>query len=113
MMDMSDVAVRGTSDGVSRRKSLLALGMAVLAANAANTDVTEAKKKKGKTCKKKEKQRCRKDAATCKPQVAAICGLGPAQCLAAQNCCDECAANGFLTCLIGVTGASVESFASR
>jgi hypothetical protein len=107
-----DVVAREAAERASRRKSILAVGMAVLAAGAANAGVTEAKKKKGKDCKKKEKQRCANDAAACKPVVAAECGMAdPAECLALQNCCDQCSANGFLTCLIGVSAASVEAFA--
>lgn len=93
-----------------RRQSLVALGLAVLSAGATSAGVTEAKKK-GNTCKKKARRRCNNDADACKPKVASICGLGPAECLAAVNCCDECSANGFLTCLVGVSGASIESFA--
>ena len=99
-----DASARDAVERASRRKSLLAMGLAVLAAKAATTGVTEAKKK-GPDCKKKEKQRCSKDAAACRPQVAAICELEPAQCLAAQNCCDECSANGVLTCILAVTAA--------
>jgi hypothetical protein len=108
-----DASAREAVDRATRRKSLLAMGMAVLAAGAANTGVTEAKKKKGKDCKKKEKQRCSKDAAACRPQVAAICQLEPAECLAAQNCCDECSANGVLTCILALSpaAASFKSFA--
>lgn len=105
-----DTLARETIEQASRRKSLLALGMAVLAAGATTAGVTEAKKK-GKSCKQKQKQRCSNDAAACKPQVAAICQLSPAQCLAAQNCCDQCSANGVLTCIVGISAASIESFA--
>lgn len=98
---MSDVAARAASERASRRQSMMALGMAVVAAGATNADVTEARKK-GNTCKKREKKRCSNDAAACKPLVASICQLGPAECIAAQDCCDECSADGLVTCLSGV-----------
>lgn len=110
-MGAVDAVAREAVEQASRRKSILAMGLAVLAAGAANAGVTGAKKK-GTDCKKKEKQRCSRDAATCKPLVASNCGmLSPAGCLALQNCCDECSANGLMTCFVGVLGASVEAFA--
>jgi hypothetical protein len=106
-----DVVARAAAETASRRKSILAMGMAVLAAGAANAGVTEAKKKKGKDCKKKEKQRCANDAAACKVSLAPVCqGADPADCIALQNCCDSCSSNEFLTCLI-LAQASVEAFA--
>jgi len=88
----------GANDQASRRKSVLALGMALLAAGAASTGVTEAKKSKG--CQAKQAERCSNDAAACRSQVAAFCSGGgdQATCLAVQNCCDACSADGFLTC---------------
>lgn len=82
----------------TRRKSLLALGMAVLAVGAAGTGVTDAKNRKG--CKAKQTQRCNNDAAACRSKVAAFCtGVGDqAACLAVQNCCDAFSADGFLNC---------------
>lgn len=111
MADLIDVAARQVA-GASRRQSLMALGSAVLAASAP-AEVTAAGKKgkKNKKCKKKSKRQCKHDAAACKPKVASICGLTPAQCLEAVNCCNECSANGFLTCLVGVTAVANESFA--
>jgi hypothetical protein len=87
----------------SRRKSLLALGAAMLAAGASNAGLTEARKK-GKSSKKKNKKRCKKDAAACKTtiQVALCPDADPALCIAAQKCCDTCSANGFLVCLITI-----------
>jgi hypothetical protein len=87
------------------RGSLRALGGTTLAETATTAGVSAAKKKKkkGKDCKKKEKQRCNNDAAACKPTLAAICGLTPAECFAAQLCCNECSADRFLTCLLAVT----------
>jgi hypothetical protein len=89
---------RQAAAAVSRRTSLLTLGGAALAASIATPDVSEAKK--GKDCKKKEKQRCSKDAAACKTTVIDVCE-DEAACLAALTpCCDECSANGFFTCFI-------------
>ena len=99
-MNTVDVLAQEDADRGSRRQSLVALGLAVLAAGAANAGVSEAKK--GNTCKKKAKKRCNADAEACKPLVASICQMDPVTCLAAQNCCDECSANGFVTCLATV-----------
>ena len=100
MMSTVDVPAQEDAERASRRQSLMALGLAVLAAGAANAGVTEAKK--GNSCKKKAKKRCNADAEACKPLVASICQMDPVTCLAAQNCCDECSANGFVTCLATV-----------
>ena len=84
---------------VSRRASLLSLGGAALA-TATRTD-SAAKRKSGNTCKKKEKQRCSNDAAACRNTVQLGCDPGdPTNCAAEQDCCDNCSANGFLTCLL-------------
>jgi hypothetical protein len=99
-----DAITRRAAEGISRRRSLLTLGGAALAATIATPKLSEAKKKKGKDCKKKEKQRCSKDAAACKATIQPLCDPGdPATCLILQNCCEECSANGFLTCLILAT----------
>jgi hypothetical protein len=105
-----DALTREAAVGVSRRGSLLTMGAAALAASMANAGVSEAKKKKGKDSKKKEKQRCSKDAAACKPTLASICELTPAECAAAQTCCDECSADGFLTCLLIITASATAAF---
>ena len=86
----------------SRRMSLLALGMSVLAATTVRPGVTDAKKK-GKDCKKKEKQRCSNDTAACKASAATICQQVPSElCAALQACCDQCTATGFAQCAIAV-----------
>jgi hypothetical protein len=93
-----DTITQRAAVGLSRRSSLLTLGGAALAATIAAPDLSEAKKKKGPDCKKKEKQRCNSDAAACKSTINAICELEPAQCAAVLACCDTCSAAGFLTC---------------
>lgn len=87
---------------VTRRTSLLTLGGAGLAASLAMPQLGDAKKKKGKDCKKKEKQRCSSDAAACKQTVAIAC-QDPAGCFEESLCCEECSASGFLTCLIAAS----------
>ena len=67
-------------------------------------------KKKGKQCGQKEAERCAADAAACRQLVLAECD-GSADCLAdTLPCCDTCAADGFLNCLL-VRGASKTTIA--
>jgi hypothetical protein len=107
-----DAVTRTAAAGVSRRRSLLTLGGAALAAGVTNAGVSEAKKKKGKDCKKKEKQRCTNDAAACKTSIQPLCDPGdPAGCLQAQACCEECSADGFLTCLLIASASMAAKFA--
>jgi hypothetical protein len=94
-----DVVASETGEPASRRKSVLALGMAVLAAKAVRPGVIQAKKK-GKNCAKKEQQRCSNDALACKSSLATTCQqVDPARCVALLGCCDQCSATGFLTCV--------------
>lgn len=94
-----DILARRTVDGVSRRASLATLSGAALAV-AARPDVSEAKKKKGKSCGKKQKQKCNGVESQCVATGAALC-QGDPDCLAAINlCCQECFADEFLNCLI-------------
>jgi hypothetical protein len=93
-----DVIARRAAAGMSRRRSLLTLGGAALTATIAGPSVSEAKKKSGNKCKKKEKQRCSADAAACKTTVDAVCELTPEVCAAVAACCDTCSASGFFTC---------------
>jgi hypothetical protein len=85
----------------SQRKSLLALGAAMLAAGTSNAGLSEARKK-GKSSKKRNRKRCKKDAAACKTtiQVALCPDADPALCITAQKCCDTCSVNGVMVCLI-------------
>jgi hypothetical protein len=86
---------------VTRRRSALALGGGILAARGAFPGVSTARKKKSKSCKKQETQRCNTDAAACKNTVALGCAPGdPTDCAAEKACCDTCSANGFITCLL-------------
>jgi hypothetical protein len=111
-MSAFDAFTREAAAGVSRRGSLLTLGGAALAAGVTNAGVSEAKKKKGKVCKKKEKQRCNNDAAACKTTLQPLCDPGdPAACLQAQACCEECSADGILTCLLAATASMAATFA--
>jgi hypothetical protein len=107
-----ETLTRQAADAVSRRSSLLTLGGAAVAAGVTNTGVSDAKKKKGKDCKKKEKQRCNNDAAACKATIQPLCDPGdPASCLEAQACCEECSADGFLTCLLAASASIAAKFA--
>lgn len=90
-----------TLHAVTRRRSALALGGGILAARGVFPGVGAARKKKGKSCKKQETQRCNTDAAACKNTVALGCDPGdPTNCAAEKTCCDSCSANGFITCLL-------------
>jgi hypothetical protein len=99
---MFDTVTRRVA-GLSRRRSLLSLGGAALAATVTSPRLSAAKKKnkKGADCKQKEKQRCSKDAAACKATITPLCSPdNPAACLAVQACCEECSANGLVTCFL-------------
>jgi hypothetical protein len=91
---------RRAAAAVSRRSSLVTLGGTALAASLAMPGVSEAKKKKGKDCKKKEKQRCSNDTADCIATLQATPSCD-ATCVALLTpCCETCSANGFLTCFL-------------
>lgn len=98
-----DTFTRHAASVVPRRTSLLTLGGAALATNAAvaHPGFGAARKKSGNTCKKKAKQRCANDAAACRARLLAFCeDFPPAdECAAPVNpCCDTCSANEFLVC---------------
>jgi hypothetical protein len=104
-----DSIIRHATDGVSRRRSLLTLGGAALAA-VATPAIGEAKKK-GPDCKKKARQRCSNDTAACIAEAPVACD-GDADCIAnVIGCCDTCAANAFLTCLIAASGSAAARLA--
>ncbi len=94
----------------SRRRSLLTLGGAVIAATTATVEPGFAKKNKkngrkgnGGDCKKREQQRCSSDATACKATVQLLCNVDNPDvelCLLLQTCCEECSAGGFLTCAV-------------
>jgi hypothetical protein len=97
-----ETATRRAAAAVSRRSSFLTLGGAALAATMARPDIGEAKKK-GKNCKKKEKQRCNNDTDACISTLTTAC-MGDATCIAELTpCCETCSANGFLTCFIAAS----------
>jgi hypothetical protein len=101
-----DTVTRAATAAVSRRGSLLMLGGAALGAAGATPSVGEAKKKKGKDCKKKAKQRCSNDTAACIAEAPVACE-GDAECIAdVIGCCNNCSANAFLTCLIAASGSA-------
>lgn len=102
-MHAFDAVSRCAAEGISRRRSLLTLGGAAVAATIARPSASDAKKK-GNKCKKKEQQRCKNDAAACKTTVLALCDPpGTPECIVLQNCCDSCSASGFITCLAAAT----------
>lgn len=88
-------------DGITRRKSALVLGSAILVGSGAFPSIGAARKKKSKSCKKQENRRCSTDAAACKNTVALGCSPDDlTNCAAEKTCCDSCSANGFITCLL-------------
>ena len=90
---------RQAAAAISRRGSLAALSGAALAAAATRPDVSEAKKG-GQSCGKKQKKKCKNDAAACKNTLIGGC-QGDQECIATLTpCCETCSANGFLTCFI-------------
>lgn len=98
-----DGIARTAATRLSRRSSLLTLGGAALAAPLATQRLGEAKKKKGKDCKKKEKQRCNNDAAACLDTLTLACEGDP-ECVAQFGvCCDACSASGFLACFVAAS----------
>jgi hypothetical protein len=90
--------------GITRRRSVRALGGAALAATtfALPERATARKKKKGKTCQDRERQRCAIDAEACHDTTLRTCTV-IGGCLYTLVCCDECTATGFLTCALGGT----------
>lgn len=86
----------------SRRASMLAFGGATLAAAEARPDIRAARKKSGSDCKKKEKQRCNRDAEACRATVARTCELADG-CVDALRCCEGCSADGFLACVFAAS----------
>jgi hypothetical protein len=95
-----DALTRHAADAVSRRAALVTLGGAALAAAVASPGVSAAKKRVGKTCKKKEKKRCNNDAAACRTTLVLGC-VGDDECIALLTpCCDTCSANGFFACFL-------------
>lgn len=98
-----DTVTHRALEGISRRRSLLTLGGAAIGATIARPSAIEAKKKG--TCRKKEQQRCTNDAAACRATVLVVCQPPDSdRCLALQDCCDSCSANGFATCLNSIAG---------
>lgn len=101
-----DAAARRAAESVSRRASLLSLGAAALAATAAAPDIGIAKKKArkcSKTCRQKQRKRCRRDTAACREiaDASPFCSLDPegSTCVIFKACCAACSARGFLACL--------------
>ena len=98
-----DTVTHRALEGISRRRSLLTLGGAAVGVTIAKPTIGEAKKKG--TFKKKEQQRCSNDAAACRATVLVVCQPPDSdRCLALQDCCDTCSANGFATCLNSIAG---------
>jgi hypothetical protein len=93
---IDDLALRAAT-AVTRRRSLLALGGAALAANVASrTGLTaqDKDKQKAKKAKKKARQRCNQQKAQCR-----AAGGGD---FAMFGCCESCYADDFLACLISL-----------
>jgi hypothetical protein len=95
-----NLITRRAASQITRRHSLLTLGGAALSATAiAQPERATARKKKGKDCQKKERQRCANDAEACRLTVLLSCGQ-PGACGEAARCCDECTAAGFAACAL-------------
>lgn len=95
-----DALSRRAAEGVSRRRSLLTFGGAAIGATLAGSTASDARKK-GKTCKKKERQRCANDTAACMATVENLCAATPLpNCLTLASCCETCSAEGFWDCLL-------------
>jgi hypothetical protein len=102
MNDLSfGTLVRRAVGRVSRRASLMTLGMAGLAALASPLS-TVAKKRK-KSAGKKARQKCQKQRGQCTTFLLPICAGGSADCVVrVQRCCalaGNCDPVGFFTCL--------------
>jgi hypothetical protein len=93
-----DTITRRAADQVTRRHSLFTLGGVVLAATAVAQPERASAKKKGKDCKKQERQRCKNDAEACRRNVQINCQI-PEGCDDIAQCCDACNATGFITCV--------------
>jgi hypothetical protein len=95
-----DIIMRRAARQVTRRTSLLTLGGAAIAATTiAQPERASARKKKGKDCGKKERQRCANDIEACRLTVLLNCGQ-PGGCSDAARCCEACTAAGFATCAL-------------
>ena len=82
------------------RRSALAILLAAGSGLAGRTPGAARKKKHGPDCGKLARQRCSADAARCRSLYLPSCQLEPAECEAAAACCDSCAADGLLLCLL-------------
>ncbi|MBW3634042.1 MAG: hypothetical protein KY456_13545 [Chloroflexi bacterium] len=98
-----DAFTRRTA-GISRRRSLMTLGGAGLAAALGGPLGTEAKKNKNKNAKKKAKKQAKKKCQQQVPQCETA--LAQAQALDGFYCCQflsTCDAAGFIQCLANVS----------
>lgn len=98
-----DAFTRRAAEGVSRRKSLVALGGATLAAIAAKPSIADAKQNSGKNAnkkaKKKARKKCKKQVGQCNAFVMQMCARSrsPQQCQSDNlRCCES-----FATCNAG------------
>jgi len=99
-----DAVSRRAAEGISRRRSLLTFGAAAFGGTLAGPSASDARKK-GKTCRKKERQRCTNDAAACSATLQTLCATSPlTNCLSLESCCTTCSAEGFWNCLIEAAG---------
>jgi hypothetical protein len=94
---------RRAAAAISRRGSLAVLGGTALAA-ASRPEVSDAKKG-GQSRGKKQKKKCKNDAAACKNTLIVGC-QGDQECITTLTPCrDTCRENGFLTCLLAAQAA--------
>jgi hypothetical protein len=94
-----DTFSREAAAVLSRRKSLLTLGGAALAAGLAGSVGVEAKQNPVKKAKQKNKKKCNRASQECFAIAQAIAGAQPE----AVACCENCFAADFLTCILAVT----------
>lgn len=104
-----DALVRRSSDALTRRGSLAALGGLVAAITQA--DVSKAKKEgRGK---KQSGKRCRRQVAPCQAYFAGMCNGDP-ECMAHfQPCCDKlatCDSAGLLQCIFSCSCPGLPEF---
>jgi hypothetical protein len=94
----------GTADALSRRGSLMALSGVALAAGLAAAVGTEARQRRTKKARKKNRRTCNRAREGCRAFLLGIPELDSVDLL---PCCENCFAGDVLTCLQEVGAASL------
>ncbi len=84
----------------SRRSALTTFVAATSGLAGLVTGEARRKKKRATNCGKKATQRCTADAATCRTLFLANCADVDGACEKLATCCDNCSADGLLSCLM-------------